>query len=101
MPRVTYVVTNKVKPGRAADAIARAQAVKQELLNQGAQEVRLLQTVAGPAAPAMIFAATFESMASFEEIGPKFQASAVWQAALADTDPPVEAIAQGLSVEIE
>ena len=102
MPNVIWSSTSKVKDGRGAEAVERAQKLKQLFKDAGAVNARYFQSTAGPNAPANIFVLEARSLAHLEELFGKLQTDSWFQTTYgASTDQPSTQIAQGISVEIE
>ena len=101
MPQAIYAVTVRVKPGRAVEARENLMEIKKIVLDAGAVSCRLLNNIAGPAAPSVLIASAANSLGEVEDVITKVQGNPAFQAIQANTDPPLEILAQAISVELE
>ena len=66
MPQAIYAVTVRVKPGRAVEARENLMEIKQIVLDAGTVSCRLLNNIAGPAAPSILIASAANSLGEVE-----------------------------------
>ncbi len=90
MPNVIQVISASIKDGRGQEARTRALRLKQLFLDNGAESVRYVSTVAGPSSgPTTAFVIEARSLAQLEELAGKVGQDAWFQENYpGNSDPP-------------